>query len=42
MTLAIQLAKLSGVSPIIITASLKSAELLKSYGATHVLDRSLP
>ena len=42
MSLAIQLAKLSGFSPIITTASLKNAELLKSYGATHVLDRSLP
>ena len=41
-SLAIQLAKLSGFSPIITTASLKNAELLKSYGATHVLDRSLP
>ena len=42
MSLAIQLAKLSGFSPIITTASLKNAEVLKSYGATHVLDRSLP
>lgn len=38
---AIQLAKLSGFSPIITTASLKNAGLLKSYGATHVLDRNL-
>ncbi|KAI0715787.1 GroES-like protein [Cerioporus squamosus] len=40
-SLAIQLAKLSGFSPIITTASLKNAELVKSYGATHVLDRNL-
>ncbi|KAF7789616.1 hypothetical protein EIP86_000562 [Pleurotus ostreatoroseus] len=39
---AIQLAKLSGFSPIITTASLKHAEFLKGLGATHVLDRSLP
>ena len=39
---AIQFAHLSGFSPIITTASLKNAELLKSYGAMHVLDRSLP
>jgi NADPH:quinone reductase-like Zn-dependent oxidoreductase len=37
---AIQLAKLSGFSPIITTASLKHAEHLKSIGATHVIDRS--
>ncbi|KAI0071249.1 GroES-like protein [Panus rudis PR-1116 ss-1] len=40
--LAIQFARLSGFSPIIVTASLKHTELLKSFGATHVLDRSLP
>ncbi|TFK77636.1 GroES-like protein, partial [Polyporus arcularius HHB13444] len=39
-SIAIQLAKLSGFSPIITTASLKNAVLLKSYGATHVLDRN--
>jgi hypothetical protein len=38
---AIQLAKLSGFSPIITTASLKHAESLKSIGATHVIDRSI-
>ncbi|KAF7789619.1 hypothetical protein EIP86_000565 [Pleurotus ostreatoroseus] len=38
---AIQLAKMSGFSPIITTASLKNAELLKSLGATHVIDRNL-
>ena len=38
---AIQLAKLSGFSPIIATASLKHAESLKSIGATHVIDRSI-
>ncbi|KAI0715833.1 GroES-like protein [Cerioporus squamosus] len=39
---AIQVAKLSGFSPIITTASLRNEGLLKSLGATHVLDRSLP
>jgi len=38
---AIQLAKLSGFSPIITTASLKHAEQLKSIGATHVIDRNI-
>ncbi|TFK22016.1 GroES-like protein [Coprinopsis marcescibilis] len=38
---AIQLAKLSGFSPIITTSSLKHAGYLESLGATHVLDRSL-
>lgn len=38
----IQLAKLSGFSPIITTSSLKHTDFLKSLGATHVLDRSLP
>lgn len=38
---AIQLAKLSGFSLIITTASLEHAEYLKSIGATHVIDRSL-
>ncbi|RPD72375.1 GroES-like protein [Lentinus tigrinus ALCF2SS1-7] len=39
---AIQLAKLSGHSPIITTASMRNEALLKSLGATHVIDRSLP
>ncbi|TFK87156.1 GroES-like protein [Polyporus arcularius HHB13444] len=39
---AIQMAKLSSFSPIITTASPRNEELLKSLGATHVLDRSLP
>ena len=39
---AIQVAKLSGYSPIITTASLRNEAHLKSLGATHVLDRSLP
>ena len=39
---AIQLARLSGFSPIIATASLRNESLLKSIGATHVIDRSLP
>jgi hypothetical protein len=38
---ALQLAKLSGFSPIITTASLKHTDYLKSLGATHVLDRNL-
>ncbi|OSD03833.1 GroES-like protein [Trametes coccinea BRFM310] len=38
----IQLARLSGFSPIITTASLHNTDLLKSLGATHVLDRKLP
>ncbi|GLB40684.1 putative alcohol dehydrogenase GroES-like domain [Lyophyllum shimeji] len=37
----IQLARLSGFSPIITTASSKHADYLKSLGATNVLDRSL-
>ncbi|KAG8218891.1 chaperonin 10-like protein [Butyriboletus roseoflavus] len=38
---AIQLAKLSGFSPIITTASLHNKDFLASLGATHVLDRKL-
>ncbi|KAG6840392.1 hypothetical protein C0991_007022 [Blastosporella zonata] len=38
---ALQLAKLSGFSPIITTASLKHTPFLKSLGATDVLDRNL-
>ncbi|KAH0840162.1 hypothetical protein J3R83DRAFT_1145 [Lanmaoa asiatica] len=38
---AIQLAKLSGFSPIITTASLYNQDLLLSLGATHVFDRNL-
>lgn len=37
---AIQLAKMSGFSPIIATASQQNAQLLKSLGATHVVDRT--
>lgn len=33
--------KISGFSPVITTASTKHSELLKSLGATHVLDRKL-
>lgn len=40
--LAIQLAKLSGFSPIISTASKHNETYLKSIGATHVLDRNEP
>ncbi|KAG6827874.1 hypothetical protein H0H92_010143 [Tricholoma furcatifolium] len=38
---ALQLARLSGFSPIITTASLKHNDHLKSLGATHILDRNL-
>ncbi|KAG6330974.1 hypothetical protein ID866_8114 [Astraeus odoratus] len=38
---AIQLAKMSGFSPIITTASLKHTSYLKHIGATHVIDRYL-
>ena len=38
---AIQLAKLSGFSPIITTASLHHADDLKALGATHVIDRKV-
>ncbi|KAF9564513.1 GroES-like protein [Agrocybe pediades] len=37
----IQLAKLSGFSPIITTASTSNEDALKKIGATHVLDRDL-
>ena len=36
----IQLAKLSGFSPIVTTASLHNSDLLKSLGANYVVDRS--
>lgn len=39
---AIQLARLSGFSPIITTASKHNEPLLKSLGATHIIDRSVP
>ncbi|KAF9555139.1 GroES-like protein [Agrocybe pediades] len=39
--IALQLAKLSGFSPIITTASSKHADNLKRLGATDVLDRNL-
>ncbi|KAI0741794.1 GroES-like protein [Daedaleopsis nitida] len=39
---AIQIAKLQGFSPIITTSSLKHTDYLKSLGAAHVVDRSLP
>ncbi|KAI0667956.1 GroES-like protein [Trametes maxima] len=38
----IQFLKLSGFSPIITTASPRNEALVKSLGATHVFDRSLP
>lgn len=38
----IQFAKLSGFSPIITTASKTNEEYLKSLGATHIIDRSVP
>lgn len=41
MQTAVQLAKLSGFSPIIATASPQHTAHLKSLGATHVIDRHL-
>lgn len=41
-TSAIQFARLSGFSPIITTASKRNEDYLKSLGATHVIDRSIP
>jgi len=38
----LQLAKLSGFSPIIATASSHNSDFVKSQGATHVVDRKLP
>ena len=40
MNVAIQLARLSGFSPIITTASLRNEGLCKELGATHVIDRT--
>lgn len=42
MYTAIQFAKLSGFSPIIVTASKTKEAYLKSIGATHVIDRHAP
>jgi len=39
---AIQFARLSGFSPIITTGSLHNEAFLKSFGATHVIDRNVP
>ncbi|KAJ3507252.1 hypothetical protein NMY22_g16988 [Coprinellus aureogranulatus] len=39
---AIQLARLSGFSPIVTTSSTRHEEYLKSLGATHVVDRNRP
>jgi NADPH:quinone reductase-like Zn-dependent oxidoreductase len=39
--IGIQFAKLSGFGPIIVTASLKHTDYLKSLGAANVLDRNL-
>ena len=38
---ALQLAKLSGFSPVIATASARNTEYVLSLGATHVVDRTL-
>ncbi|KAI0788285.1 GroES-like protein [Fomes fomentarius] len=38
---ALQFLRLSGFSPIITTASLRNSELVKFFGATHVIDRTL-
>lgn len=40
--LAIQFGKIAGIGTIITTASLSSAEELKSYGASHVIARQAP
>lgn len=40
--LALQFLKLSGFENIITTASKSHEKLVKSYGATHLIDRSLP
>lgn len=40
--LAIQLARLSGFSPIIATASPTNSGHLRSLGATHIIDRNTP
>ena len=42
LSIAIQLARVQGFSPIIATSSLKHEDYLKSLGATHIIDRSLP
>lgn len=42
ISVAIQHAKLSGFSPIIVTASSSNRDYLVSLGATHVIDRSTP
>ncbi|KAI0656640.1 GroES-like protein [Cubamyces menziesii] len=39
---AIQILKMSGFSPIITTASVHNEALLRSLGASHIIDRSLP
>jgi len=39
---AIQLTKAASFSPIITTASPKHTEMLKSFGATHIIDRNIP
>lgn len=38
---AIQLARIAGFSTIVTTASAQHADLLKSFGATHVFDRNV-
>lgn len=40
MPIAIQLARLSGFSPIITTASKHNADFVKALGATHVINRN--
>ena len=37
--MAVQFASLAGMSKIIVIAALSNAELLRSYGATHIIDR---
>lgn len=38
----VQFAALAGIGNIIVVASLSNSEELKSYGATHIIDRHLP
>ncbi len=38
----LQFLKLSGFSPIIATASVRNTGFVKAFGATHVVDRTLP
>ena len=41
-SIVIQFMKLSGFSPIITTASVHNTAFVQSFGATHIVDRTLP